>query len=114
MLLALAAAIAVPWSWSRDPRTPAAELRRNMHQLQLSAEDWAEQHDGRYPESAADLVTLLDGGAGRGVAWEDREDPSADPATFGVLSYACSCGVAYNIKARAGPGEAPMVLTSAP
>lgn len=114
LLLALAAAIAVPWRWSREQRTPAAELRRKMHLLQLSAEDWAQQHDGRYPESAADLVNLLGGAAGDVVAWEDREDLSADPAAFGVLSYACSCGVAYNIKARPGPGEPPLVVTTAP
>ena len=113
IIIGILAAIAIPNYISMTDRAKEGSTKANMHEFQLSAEDYAVHYDGAYAANASQVAALLPA-AGTTFdnpfngtttnAWEDRATVSANPsATSGLVSYADSNQVAYDIK---GVGKA--------
>lgn len=124
VIIGILAAIAIPNFSAMQGRAKEGATKANMHNVQLAAEDYGIQNDGFYAGSAGAVVSLLPaggssfrnpfgGGAGPGVAWEDRASYVAAPsAVAGITSYADSASQLYNVKARGKTADLSLVLTS--
>jgi prepilin-type N-terminal cleavage/methylation domain-containing protein len=128
LIIGILAAIAIPNFIHMMDRAKEGSTRANMHEFQLSAEDYSVQNDSKYSTTALAVVNILPGGSsgfknpftstsGVGVAWEDRGDGNlgtAPAATSGITSYADSLQLTYAIKgvgkATSGAGF-PLPLT---
>jgi prepilin-type N-terminal cleavage/methylation domain-containing protein len=122
VIVGIIAAIAIPDLLSRADRAREAAVKGNMHSLQLAAEDYAVENNGRYSATldATHVGNRLPNGfanpfskqQGAGAAWEDRATLSASPSTVaGIVSYADSDTTVYNIKGEGRSGELPLVLS---
>jgi prepilin-type N-terminal cleavage/methylation domain-containing protein len=111
VIIGILAAIAIPNMIAMQDRAKEGATKTNMHSFQLSCEDYGVQNNARYAPTA-DLVAALmpangstlrnpfNGNTGSGNAWEDRSNYSGDPtALSGLVSYADSTSMTYNIKA---------------
>ena len=104
-------------------RAKEASTKDNMHTLELAAEDYAVQNGGAYapvldaghlaPQLPSAFSNPFDHRAGAGHAWEDRTALDL-PATAmpGIVSYADSDTVKFNIKAYGASQELSLVLVS--
>jgi type IV pilus assembly protein PilA len=63
VIVGILAAIAIPNFIAMQARAKEASVKSNCHTLQLAAEDFAVQNDGRYCSQADSLVSLLPGGS---------------------------------------------------
>ena len=108
VIIGILAAIAIPNYIAMQDRAKEGSTKANMHTFQLCAEDWSVSNDGDYAPNAVNVAGLLPASGQTfrnpfdqttGNAWEDRATTDADPtATPGVVSYADSALVDYNIK----------------
>ena len=131
MIIGVLAGIAIPNMIALMDRAKEGSTRANMHKLQLTAEDYSVQNDGKYSLTAAAIVNIMPGGSGNfqnpftgttglGVAWEDRGDgnlANAPAAISGITSYADSAQITYVIKgvgkATSGPRfPLPLMLSA--
>lgn len=110
VIIGVLASIAIPNFISLRDRALEGSTRANMHEFQLTAEDYSVQNDSKYAVSANLVANILpsagvafrnpfSGNTGQDVAWEDRANLADLPtATKGLVSYADSLGLTYNIK----------------
>ena len=121
VIIGVLAAIAIPNFIAMQDRAKEGSTRSNMHTFQLSAEDYAVQHDGFYADDAAKVVALMPGSGsilrnpfGHGAAaWEDRATLITGVSTVsGITSYADSSGMLYNVKGYGKNSALPITLSS--
>ena len=110
VVIGILASIAIPNFITLRDRALEGSTRANMHEFQLTAEDYSVQNDSKYAVSASLVANILpsagvafrnpfSGNTGQDVAWEDRANLGDLPtATAGLVSYADSLGLTYNIK----------------
>ena len=108
VIIGILAAIAIPNFIAMQDRAKEGSTKANMHTFQLSSEDYGVQWNGAYASTAAQVGLLLPSqGANfknpfNGTVtsnFEDRATFSANPtATSGLVSYADSNQITYNIK----------------
>jgi prepilin-type N-terminal cleavage/methylation domain-containing protein len=110
VIIGILASIAIPNFISLQDRAKEGSTRANMHEFQLTAEDYSVQNDSRYAITANLVANILpsagvsfrnpfSGATGQDAAWEDRANLGDVPtATAGLVSYADSLGLTYNIK----------------
>lgn len=121
IVVGLLAAIAIPNYLTSQTRAREASVKSNMHIFQLAAEDFRLRGDSTYAAEADSVAALLQGAyrnpfdksQGKNFAWEDRQffDASASSHS-GIVSYADSSGVTYNIKGQGRIAPIPLVLTN--
>jgi prepilin-type N-terminal cleavage/methylation domain-containing protein len=109
-IIGVLASIAIPNFISLRDRALEGSTRANMHEFQLTAEDYSVQNDSKYAVSANLVANILpsagvafrnpfSNSTGQDVAWEDRANLGDLPtSTKGLVSYADSLGLTYNIK----------------
>ena len=122
VIIGILAAIATPNFLAMRDRAKEGSTKANMHTVQVSAEDYGVQYDGRYSPvmDAGHLADLLppnfknpfSQGTGDGLSWENRESFSA-PATAvrGIVSYSDSSMMQYNIKGHGKNTAINVILT---
>ena len=104
-------------------RALESSTKTNMHTLQLSVEDYGVQNDGSYPGviDATHVINALpstfknpySGASGAGAAWEDRAVYAADPSAIsGIVSYADSLTMTYNVKGYGTSGVLALTLNT--
>ncbi len=105
-------------------RAREGSTKANMHAFQLACEDFGVENDGTYPPSAvlvaiylpqngAVFINPFSGGTGQDVAWEARAAVADSCShTPGIVSYADSVGLKYNIKGYGASSELRLVLSS--
>ncbi len=113
VIIGILAAIAIPNFLAMQDRAKEGSTKANMHTLQLACEDYATQNDGSYADQASTIAALLPASGANfknpfdgtsASALEDRAAVDVDPgAVSGIVSYADSATVMYNIK---GVGKA--------
>ena len=123
-IIGVLAAIAVPNFIAMQGRAKEGATKANMHTFQLSAEDYGIQYDGIYADTGDQVEPMLPGAGatfrnpfdqstGKDNSWEDRASVSSAPATTsGIVSYAESGRMAYNIKAYGKAAALTLVLTA--
>src|ERR1051325_10981533 len=98
LVIGILAAIVMPQYIRMMDNAKEGSTKTNMHTVQVAAEDYSVQHDGTYSNimDATHIANLLppsyknpfNGGAGIGVAWEDRPTFAADASPVsGIVSY---------------------------
>jgi prepilin-type N-terminal cleavage/methylation domain-containing protein len=124
VIIGILAGIAIPNFIAMQDRAKEGSTKSNMHTFQLTAEDYGIQNDGVYADLASNVVSLLpaagtnfrnpfDQSIGTGNAWEDRGSVLTAPtAKSGMISYADSSRMSYNIKAYGKSIALPLVLSS--
>ena len=124
VIIGILAAIAIPNFIAMTNRAKEGGTKSNMHTFQLSAEDYGIQNDGIYSSDASLIAPLLPGAGanfrnpfsqatGSGGSWEDRGSASAAPnPVSGIVSYADSSNMSYNIKAYGKSAVLTLVLTA--
>jgi prepilin-type N-terminal cleavage/methylation domain-containing protein len=124
VIIGILAAIAIPNFIAMQSRAKEGSTKANMHTFQLSAEDYGIQYDGRYADTGGQIEPLLpaagasfrnpfDQSTASGGSWEDRASAAAAPtATPGIVSYADSVGVTYNIKGHGKTAPLNLILTA--
>ncbi len=122
VIIGILAAVAVPNFISMQDRAKEGSTKANMHTFQLSAEDYAVQHTGVYPTTAAAVAAVMSngganlrnpfsGGTGLGAAYETRASYQGNPAaTPGITSYADSATQYYRIMGQGKKAALPLVL----
>ena len=122
VIIGILAAIAIPNFARMQDNAKEASTKTNMHTVQMSAEDYGVQNDGRYPDvmDTAHLANLLPPNfanpfshtSGSGDSWENR-DTYAAPATpvSGIVSYSDSLAAIYNLKGHGKTNPLNLVLT---
>jgi prepilin-type N-terminal cleavage/methylation domain-containing protein len=119
VIIGILAAIAIPNMLSMKDRAKEGATKQNMHTFQMAAEDESIQNNGSFPANASSVAGNLlstfdnpfDGSSGSGGAWEDRATLGASPsAVSGIVSYADSAQMIYNIKGYGKNAELTMVL----
>ena len=104
-------------------RAKEASTKDNMHTLLLAAEDYAVQSGGAYamvldanhivPQLPSTFSNPFDHSQGQGHAWEDRAALDLPPTPLsGIVSYADSDTVAFNIKGYGASAPLHLVLVS--
>ena len=124
VIIGILAAIAIPNMTQLRGRAREGALKANMHTVQVAAEDYSVQNDGRYALAAADVVALLSvgpsnfmnpftQGTASGDAWEDRGSVLNPPSgVSGITSYADSLAMDYNIKGYGLSAALALVLST--
>jgi prepilin-type N-terminal cleavage/methylation domain-containing protein len=113
VIIGILAAIAIPNFIAMQDRAKEGSTKANMHTFQLSSEDYGVQWNGAYADNASQVGLLLPAAGANfknpfnGTVtnnFEDRTSFAATPtATSGLISYADSSQMTYNIK---GVGKA--------
>ena len=124
VIIGILAAIAIPNFIAMQNRAKEGSTKANMHTFQLSAEDYGVQNDGTYADTGGQIEPLLpaagasfknpfDQSVGTGNSWEDRGSASAAPtANPGLISYADSSTITYNVKGYGRSAALTLVLTA--
>ena len=115
VIIGILVGIAVPNFSSMQGRAKEANVKSNMHALQLSMEDYSVLNDGLYPTVAekADVKAMFPGGDWpvnpfTGVALADAEVPfDADPANPGEMAANPATADGYVVK---GYGKTTLLL----
>ena len=124
VIIGILAAIAIPNFVMMQGRAKEGAVKSNMHTWQLSAEDYGIQNDGTYADLADSIEPLLPGAGagfqnpfdqstGKDASWEDRASAAADPtATSGLVSYADSSSMTYNVKGYGKDATMTLILSA--
>ena len=124
VIIGILAAIAIPNFIAMQNRAKEGSTKANMHTFQLSAEDYGVQNDGTYADTGGQIEPLLpaagasfknpfDQSTSSGGSWEDRGSASAAPsATPGIVSYADSSTITYNIKGHGRTAPLTLILSA--
>ena len=127
VIVGILAAIAIPNFMSMQDRAKEGSTKSNMHAVQLAAEDYSVQNDGRYAATAAEVMNLIttygsgfsnpfDKSTGVNNAWVDQATwtlPLATGSTKpGVVAYGDSALSQYQVAGRGQGRELPLVLNS--
>ena len=129
VIIGILAAIAIPNFVSMQSRAKEGSTKSNMHTVQLAAEDYSVQNDGRYAPTAAQVLNLLptyggglvnpfDKSVGATNAWVDQATWTVPLATgttkAGVVAYGDSADafLQYQVAGRGQNAELPLVLSA--
>ncbi len=126
VIIGILAAIAIPNFIAMQSRAKEGSTKANMHTFQLTAEDWAVQHDGFYATAAAQVVSIMpsagfqfrnpfDGTSGSGSAWEDAAawaNPIVTSGKPGIIAYADSNSMTYQVVGHGKTTDFRLVLSS--
>ena len=124
VIIGILAAIAIPNFIAMQNRAKEGSTKANMHTFQLSAEDYGVQNDGIYADTGGQIEPLLpaaganfknpfDQSTASGGSWEDRASAAAAPtATPGLVSYADSNSITYNIKGQGRTAPLTLILSA--
>ena len=127
VIIGILAAIAIPNFIAMQNRAKEGSTKANMHTFQLSAEDYGVQNDGAYAATAAEVAALLpsagqnfknpfDRTVGTGNAWLDASWAAAPLPTgstkAGIIVYADSANLKYQIAGRGNAADLALVLSS--
>src|SRR5205814_931514 len=127
VIIGILAAIAIPNFVAMQDRAREGSTKSNMHTVQLAAEDYSVQNDGRYSSTAAGVLTLIptygggitnpfDKSTGVNNAWVDQNtwtQPLATGVTkAGVVAYGDSAAVEYQVAGRGQYRDLPLVLNA--
>jgi prepilin-type N-terminal cleavage/methylation domain-containing protein len=127
VIIGILAAIAIPNFAAMTGRAKEGSTKSNMHTIQLAAEDYSVQYDGRYASQASDVLALLptygggvknpfDNTTGVSNAWVDQPAwtvPLLTGATKpGVVAYGDSMNAEFQIAGRGTSGDLPLVLNN--
>jgi len=126
VVIGILAAIAIPNFIALQMRAREGSTKANMHTLQVGAEDFAVLNNSFYADDVSSLIPLLPGGnpnfrnpfdssVGNGNAW--LNNAWADPLTSGstksgVVAYADSSLMRYQIVGRGRSGDLTIILSS--
>ena len=115
VIIGILAAIAIPNYMSMQNRAKEGSTKSNMHTVQLAAEDYSVQNDGRYAATATEVLNLIpsygggivnpfDRSTGVTSAWVDQATwtiPLATGSTkAGVVAYGDSLTLQYQVAGR--------------
>lgn len=123
VVIGILAAIAIPNFVAAQERAKEGSTKANMHTFQLAAEDYAVANSGDFG-AAADVAANLpedfrnpyDGTTGDGnafmtaPAWTTPLETGT--TTPGVIAYADSAGIAYQIAGRGKESDLALVIDS--
>jgi len=123
VIIGILAAIAIPNFIAMQNRAKEGSTKANMHTFQLSAEDYGVQNDGAYAGGAATVAALLPAGGANfknpfdktvANSYADKAwvNPLVPTATAGMVSYADSSVVQYQIAAQGKSAPLALILTS--
>jgi type II secretion system protein G len=129
VIIGILAAIAIPNYVSMTARAKEGSTKSNMHTVQLAAEDYSVQNDGRYAQTAQEVLNLIpsygggivnpfDHSTGVTSAWVDQATwtmPLATGSTKpGVVAYGDSSDAQqqYQVAGRGKSADLPLVLNS--
>jgi prepilin-type N-terminal cleavage/methylation domain-containing protein len=127
VIIGILAAIAMPNYVSMTARAKEGSTKSNMHTVQLAAEDYSIQNDGRYAPTAVEVLDLIpsygggivnpfDHSTGVTSAWVDQATwtmPLATGSTKpGVVAYGDSLTLQYQVAGRGQHGDLPLILNS--
>ena len=123
VIIGILAAIAIPNFIAMQSRAKEGSTKANMHTFQLSAEDYGVQNDGAYAGTAGTVAALLPAGGANfknpfdrtvANAYADKAwvNPLVPTATSGMVSYADSSVVQYQIAAQGKSAALSLILTS--
>ena len=127
VIIGILAAIAIPNFIAMQDRAHEGSTKSNMHTLQLTTEDWGVQHDSFYPNTAAQIVSIMpsagfqfknpfDGTTGSNNAWADIAgwaNPLPTGTTkSGLVVYSDSSLVRYQISGRGKSSDFTLILSS--
>jgi prepilin-type N-terminal cleavage/methylation domain-containing protein len=111
VIIGILAAVAIPNFIAMQGRAKEGATKSNMHTVQLAAEDYGVQNDGRYADTMDDthlgnalppsFRNPFDGSTGDGAAWKNQATYSAAMGTGssvkGIVAYADSVSQKYCI-----------------
>jgi prepilin-type N-terminal cleavage/methylation domain-containing protein len=127
VIIGVLAAIAIPNYVSMTARAKEGSTKSNMHTVQLAAEDYSIQNDGRYAPTAVEVLDLIpsygggimnpfDHSTGVTSAWVDQATwtmPLATGSTKpGVVAYGDSLTLQYQVAGRGQLSDLPLILNS--
>jgi prepilin-type N-terminal cleavage/methylation domain-containing protein len=127
VIIGVLAAIAIPNYVSMTARAKEGSTKSNMHTVQLAAEDYSIQNDGRYAPTAVEVLDLIpsygggimnpfDHSTGVTSAWVDQATwtmPLVTGSTKpGVVAYGDSLTLQYQVAGRGQLSDLPLILNS--
>jgi prepilin-type N-terminal cleavage/methylation domain-containing protein len=127
VIIGILAAIAIPNYISMTARAKEGSTKANMHTVQLAAEDFSVQNDGKYAATATQVLNLIpsygggivnpfDHSTGVTSAWVDQATwtkPLATGSTKpGVVAYGDSLTLEFQVAGRGEHGDLPLILNS--
>jgi prepilin-type N-terminal cleavage/methylation domain-containing protein len=127
VIIGVLAAIAIPNYVSMTARAKEGSTKSNMHTVQLAAEDYSIQNDGRYAPTAVEVLDLIpsygggimnpfDHSTGVTSAWVDQATWTMPLATGttkpGVVAYGDSLTLQYQVAGRGQLSDLPLILNS--
>ncbi len=123
VVIGVLAAIAIPNFVAAQDRAKEGSIKSNMHTFQLAAEDYAVANSGDFGSATdvaenlpADFRNPYDGSSGDGNAFMTAPTWSTPletgSTTPGVIAYADSAGIVYQIAGRGKQGDLALVLDS--
>jgi len=110
VIIGILASIAIPNFIAMQNRAKEGSTKANMHTFQLTAEDWGAQHDGTYATSR----NPFDGTTGDNNAYETASSwavPLATSGKPGIVAYADSNAMTYQVAGHGKTVDFPLVLT---
>ena len=123
VIIGILAAIAIPNYVAMKNRAQEGSTKSNMHTFQLAAEDYAAQNMGAYANLASTVSAGMPSGGATfknpfdrttANAYADKAwvKPLVPTATSGMVSYADSSVVQYQIAAQGKSAALSLILTS--
>lgn len=80
VIIGILAMIAIPKFIAMQQRAKEGSTKSNMHTFQLAADEWAVNHDGRSPNSEADLKSFF-----KGIQAAERRNPYSGDTTWSYI-----------------------------